>query len=215
MADIYAKLQRQSPYLKEFLAYVAENPSIKPIKQFPARAAVNDKPPQFFRTLPMGDVIIYPKFLVFLTLEKCSPGYSLIFKQIIQETCSEFNMIFKMSEIAENPLKLLNEISKWISKKYQNEDRLEEALTDSYSIFAPLDYDIISVETGRYLSQGCYIKILFPGRSIVICQELEYKNPIGIFRSLIDWTTCKWNEDAVEHLRLFTKSNPHLLYSKV
>jgi hypothetical protein len=82
MADICTELQTQSPYLKEFLAYVAENPSIKPIKQFPARAAVKDKPPQFFRTLPIGDVIIYPKFLVFLTLEKCSPGYLLIFVTI-------------------------------------------------------------------------------------------------------------------------------------
>jgi hypothetical protein len=207
--------EAQSPYLKDFLAYIAENPSIKPIKQFPARAAVKDKPPQFFRKLPMGDVIIYPKFLVFLTLEKCSPGNLLIFKEIIQETRSEFNLIFKINDIAENPLNLLKEIAQWISKKYQNKDVLEKALINSNSIFAPLDHDIVAVETGRFITQGCYIKILFQGRCVVICQEMEYKNPIGVFRSLIDWTTSKWNDDAVEHLRQFTKSNPHLLYSKV
>jgi hypothetical protein len=82
----------QSPYLKDFLAYAAENPTLKPIKRFPARAAVKDNPPQFFRSLPVGDVIVYPKFLIFLTLENSAPGNSLFFKQIVQTIYSEYKV---------------------------------------------------------------------------------------------------------------------------
>ena len=87
-----------------------------------------DKPPRTFTTLPLGDGIIYPKFLVFLTLQTCSPGYSLFFKEVLLETISQINLIFKLNEIQENPSKILKEIGQWISEKYIDTDKLEKSI---------------------------------------------------------------------------------------
>lgn len=122
-------MEPQTPlYLKDFLTYNIENNYVKPIKKFKARAAVMDKPPRTFTTLPLGDVIIYPKFLVFLTLQTCSPGYSLFFKEVLLETISQINLIFKLNEIQENPSKILKEIGQWISEKYIDTDKLEKSI---------------------------------------------------------------------------------------
>ncbi|WP_157818080.1 hypothetical protein [Candidatus Thiodictyon syntrophicum] len=190
----------EKQYLQDYLSYIANNPDIKPLKHFVALGAMAESPPALFNTLPIGDVFVYPRFVVFLTLDQSPAGAGLIFDKIVKE----LEPLFKLREWATSPETIILDAAKWLSKKYQKEDTLAKALANPNSILVPVD-SINSVDAGKYLSQGNYIRIRTIDRVIVICQSMNHENA---FSAMASWLTGNWQADTIAMLRGNSGSAP-------
>ncbi len=187
----------QSEYVAEYLSYIADTPDVKPVKQFAALATVAETPPMFFNSLPSGDVYVYPQFLAFLTLDKQGPGAGLLFKKIVDELISQGKTLYTVNKWVNNPAAILMDAAKWLAKKYQDKEKLEQALANPNSILVPFA-KIISAESGRNLAQGSYIKIRTQDRTIFLCENGLHENA---FAPLWNMFTGNWQADVVSMLK--------------
>ena len=149
-------------FIDEFLVYIGKNPEIKPTERFKCRAMHAYEPPTFFNTMPKGDLFVYPKFLVFFTLTDAKPGYSLIFKEFVQEVAFEIPTLGLGGNI---------EYLEFFRKHY-SEEKLAKVMTNPNSFCIPLS-SVTDVETGFKLTQGAYIKIILTDASFIIYRELS------------------------------------------
>lgn len=185
-------------YRNEYLSYIAANPNVKPFKNFFALGTVADKPPTFFNSLPLGEVFVYPQFLIFLTLIEGKAGTGMLFSRLVEE---ELKPLYNLQKWVNNPATIILDAAKWLSKTFQDKDRLAQALENPNSIFVPFD-KIKSVEAGRYLSQGNFIKIKNPTRTVLICQSMTHEN---LFSSGASYLTGNWQSDVLAKLKSAAK----------
>src|SRR5215218_10137252 len=104
------------PNLQEFLAYVEHSKEIRPEHQFWARVALGDNAPTFSYTLPLGEVILYPQFLVFLTTSNEAPGAKLMLKEYLQAVAATYKAASMLNGWVENPATLLFDVAKWLTR---------------------------------------------------------------------------------------------------
>src|SRR2546428_13893910 len=71
-----------SPYQREFLEYINQHLGIEPIKAFEAITSKKVEKELFFL---LGDVFLYPEFLVFLTVRKPRKYLQAVGQQIVEE----------------------------------------------------------------------------------------------------------------------------------
>lgn len=149
-------------FIDEFLVYIGKNPGIKPTERFKCRAMHAYEPPTIFSTMPRGDLFVYPKFLAFFTLTDAKPGYSLIFKEVVQEVAFEIPTLGLAGNI---------EYLEYFSKQY-SEKKLAKVMTNPNSFCIPLS-SITDVENRFKLTQGGYIKILLTDASFIISRKVS------------------------------------------
>jgi len=149
-------------FIHEFLEYIGKNPEIKPTERFKCRAMHAYEPPTMFSTMPKGDLFVYPKFLVFFTLTDAKPGYSLLFKEFVQEVAFAIPTLGLSGNI---------EYLEYFSKQY-SEKKLAKVMTNPNSFCIPLSI-VTDVETGSKLTQGAYVKIILTDASFIIDRELS------------------------------------------
>jgi hypothetical protein len=144
--------------LQKFLEYQANNPDVKPLSQLPVYASMTSKPPSTLDDWPQGQLIVYPDFLVFLTLVEGNPGQVPLWKRVILETVEEMASLYRLKKIVDNPINIVTEIARYITGTYQHEDSLGKALANPNSIFVPLD-EITHLSTGHSWRNGDHIKL--------------------------------------------------------
>jgi len=202
------------PFLKEYLAYMASNPGLKPLFKFPSAFKTGNDVPDFFATLHRGDIYVYPEFVIFLTTAQGRVGKDQTLNFFVEQMTYEFSIIFKLKEVIENPLNILKDIGKNMGEKYQNNDTLSLALTNTNSAFIPIE-SIFDLEAGRKLTpipQGNFIKLMTKNGVFIICQDGQGETftKKGMFRvvnlkSMINSSaslfTGNWNTDFLNFIK--------------
>jgi hypothetical protein len=179
---------------QEFISFLSSEHDVKPLHRFKARAALAKTLPRFAWAFPIGDVILYPRFLVFLTSETNSPGSALALK----------NFASKM--IGVGPPDLMSVIENFCDKAsnaIKDDTLLRKVVDNPHSCCIPvrtlaqLDYF-----RGYPVLRTNRIKIDFAGKSLYLCQDRDAE--FGA-----DWTvmTGRWHMDFVETVRGLIERN--------
>jgi|SRR5580693_2537526 hypothetical protein len=193
------RIMETSPHLQDFLAYLEQGTDLKPEHQFWARVALADTAPTFSYTLPRGEVILYPQFLVFLTTSKDAPGANLMLKEAVQMMAETYKTAFKLNKWVTHPATLLFEVAKWLSRDFRNENTLASALINPNSIYVPVGSirDAIFVK-GIIALRPHHVKVKLDRGTLVIYQDPMTENQ---FKSLLGQFSGKWQEDFLVRIK--------------
>jgi hypothetical protein len=193
------------PHLQDFLTHLAENEDFQPEHQFWARVTLAKQAPTFSYTLPRGEIVLYPKYLVFLTLSEDRPGAKLMFKEYVETVASTYKSAHKLNEWVEHPATLLFDLAKWLTKDFKDEDTLAKALISPNSVFVPVEQiNAIKFVKGIIALRPHHIVVHLPDNNLIIYQDPVTENQ---FKSLIGQFTGKWQEEFQEALRSIVREN--------
>jgi len=120
--------------LADYLAYRDANPEAMPVSQFPARVAPAEKPPKYYDDWPWGDIVVYPDWLIFLSLHEDKSGPQ--WKKFLSELYEEMKPLLTLRKWATNPATILIDIAAELAN---DEDVVGKALANPHSLFIPLD----------------------------------------------------------------------------
>lgn len=183
--------------LKDYLAHLDANPNTEPVSQFPARVAPAEKPPKYYDDWPWGDIVVYPDWLVFLSLQEDKSGPP--WRKFLSEFYEELKPLLTLKRWATNPETILIDIAAELAN---DEDVVGKALTNSHSLFVPFD-EVRDVTTGNNWNQGHFITVRTLERTIVICQDSNREMNeqwFGAWRVMAGWFKSKWKPELVEQL---------------
>lgn len=194
-----------SPYLDKFVVYLSGLDDKRPSHQFPARATLKQEAPKFFYTLPLGDIITYPNFLVFLTLSEQDAGAKLMFTELFQTIATELKTTYTLNKWINNPTSLLMDAAKWLSRDIKNEDLFAKALMNPNSVFIPFD-EIIGVQfkKGIIALRAHHIRITLRKGGFVICQDPATENQ---FETLMGQFSGHWQDKFFELMTNVAQKN--------
>ena len=170
--------------VKKFLEYVGQNPGLETEISFRARGGSGELP-TLFRTLPLGKVSLFPKYLVFLTSTTDKPGYLTLLKELVVGIGKGYRWVANPEEFILELVKLFGE-----------EDEPQKALMSPNSLFIPLE-GVKTVEQGRVWHEGCYIKVTTTHGVMVLCQEMDTEGIWGTW----SWLRGTWQSELVEALK--------------
>ncbi|HEX8730967.1 MAG TPA: hypothetical protein VF725_02800 [Ktedonobacterales bacterium] len=159
-----------SANLDQFLAYIAEQPNARPAFHLHVRCMPAEQPPTFGYTMPLGDVFAFPEFLVFLTTTNNKPGAGIMLKTMVEMMQENLAYRAKLARWVTHPASILVDVAKALATSGLKDNRLEQALASPNSFFVPMS-QIRSVEPGRQLTQGLYIKVGTSSGSYIIKQD--------------------------------------------
>ena len=129
-----------SPYQREFLEHLTQHSGIEPIKVFEAISSKKVEKERFFL---LGDVFLYPEFIVFLTVRKPRKYLQAVGKEIVEE-------LPQIGQFLTSALRLITtqgtDPGAWISMGQmlvsqlspKEKELLQQALTNKHSFFIPL-----------------------------------------------------------------------------
>jgi hypothetical protein len=171
--------------VKKFLEYVEQLPGLEAEVSFRARGGAGELP-TLFRTLPLGKVSLFPKYLVFLTSITDKPGYLTLLKEQVVGIGKGLRWVANPEEFILDLVKLFGE-----------EVEPQKALMSPNSMFIPLE-TVKTVEQGRVWHQGCYIKVTTTHEVVLLCQEMDIE---GIWGGIWSRLSGKWQSEFVQALK--------------
>ncbi len=215
-----------SPDQREFLEYLGRHLGIEPIKTFEAFSSKQVEKELFFL---LGDVFLYPEFIVFLTVRKPKKYLQTVGKQIVEEAP-------QIGQFLTTALRLVTthgtDPGAWISMgqmlvsqlSTKEKELLQQALTNKHSFFIPLatvktirKTPVINELLSDFLLSG---SLAFPIQGFQIVTERdEYRLhphnraldqtffPLKISYRLLIGGTGGWQSDVVRFLQEKVKEN--------
>ncbi|BAZ04319.1 hypothetical protein [Calothrix sp. NIES-3974] len=186
---------RSQDDLVSFLRYISTS-GHKSIKKFSARAALLAKPPNFFRTLPLGSVVVYPDFIIFLTLNTNSPGYSLLFKEVFDKV----NAFKTVTGWVTEPSSLVDFLFEKLPEAFERKSDVEKMFSNPNSFFVSLE-SVKSVVANFNFSQGHSITVKTATKSFVVCQDALVEQRENYFESMWKMLTGQWHSDIINFLK--------------
>lgn len=189
----------------EFLEYISAQETVKPLHHFWARAAITDQPPRLTYALPIGEILAFPRFLVFLSLSKYTPGTTHFLAEFGRLLAKKDLSIFQFERWFDKPINIPKDTSVWLSSRLKNEDKFAETMINPNSFFIPIE-DIINVQFNRGIIalREHRIQVVLGSGKLVIRQDCTTENLID---TLIGQFTGHWQDEFISFLNSAIKTN--------
>ena len=182
-------------YREAFLAFLAEHENEGPACQFKARAARAADIPHFALTFPLGDILAYRGWLVFLTAVEQPPGLGLAVRNVVVQLTAGHS--------PESLGALVKDFARRAGSSLQSDEMVSAAFNSPNSFFVPLGEVVeVTYKRGFPVLHTARIRVKCRQDSFVICQDENAE--LGGTWALI---SGKWHPDFVEMLSKAAREN--------
>jgi len=188
-----------------FIEFLSTSENLEPLNQIACRATLTQGAIPFSYTVPIGWIVLYPKFLVFLTNSKYEKGNKLLFMHFIERVSSEIMTAKRLNDWVTNPETIIISAAKWLLTDQNKQDFLQEALMNPSSFFIPTDaIEDMKFNKGIIALRPHSIQITLKEGGLRIFQDPVLENQV---KTLIGQFTGKWQEKFIENINFIIRNN--------
>lgn len=173
------------PYAYEFFMYL-KYATPEPSARFWARAARTAEPPNFFATMPLGTLSVFPEYLVFLTTSASDYADQTAASWALERAADAHEVYRLVNRLRTELGSLLLDLAESSTKSAQEKREREQivaAIAGPNSFYIPLN-QVREVETGKNSSNNDYLRVSSSNQDFLIHEQYE-SNPFDLHLSTV------------------------------